>query len=132
MHKNINEVRSNTGKLSEMNWLRGFAAICVVLYHYTTRYQEVYGVIEEWSVNVPWGCGAVNTFFILSGFLTALTLRENTSVVDFVKKRAVRLYPAYWVCIILTALVTFFFLPTEFPGFDAVLINFTMLQSFWG
>ena len=119
-------------KIPELTWLRGFAAISVVLYHYTTRYYDVYGVVDKWFVNVSWGCGAVNTFFILSGFLTALTLRKNTSALCFIRKRAVRLYPTYWVCIILTTLAMLFLMPSKVVGLADLAINFTMFQGFVG
>lgn len=98
----MTEKRAHGDRLPELNWIRGIAALLVVLYHYTTRYQDVFGQSEDFAVTFPWGCGAVNVFFLLSGFLSAMTLREDTRVLDYLKKRAVRLYPAYWACLLLT------------------------------
>lgn len=73
----MQEKKNSSVKLPELNWIRGVAALLIMLYHYTTRYQEVLGHNEGWNVNFFYGCGAVNIFFILSGFLTAMTLKRR-------------------------------------------------------
>lgn len=60
-----------------LDWLRAVSMILVVLYHYTTRYQESIGHVDVWPVAVPWGCYAVNTFFILTGYLTFANLHRG-------------------------------------------------------
>ena len=119
-------------RLPELNWIRGLSAILVILYHYTTRYQSLFELDESWPLNFPWGCGAVNTFFLLSGFLTAMTFREETKFVDYAKKRLVRLYPAYWTCVILTSIVMLLAWNERFVGLPNLLVNLTMLQGFLG
>ena len=128
--KNVRQ--GSPSKYPELDWLRGVAAIFIVLYHYTTRYQEMFGIKDGWIFNVPWGCGAVNAFFLLSGFLTALTLRDDTKFTDYVKKRAVRLYPGYWTCLILTTVVVLLLWRERFVGIGGLVINLTMFQSFFG
>ena len=128
----MTEKRAHGDRLPELNWIRGIAALLVVLYHYTTRYQDVFGQSEDFAVTFPWGCGAVNVFFLLSGFLSAMTLREDTRVLDYLKKRAVRLYPAYWACLLLTGGAMLLLWRERFVGIPALLVNLTMLQSFLG
>ena len=118
-----------SNKMPELNWLRGVSAILVVLYHFTTRYQDYFGINPDWKANFPWGCAAVNVFFILSGFLTALTLKDDMKVTDYIKKRFIRLYPAYWVCIIITSVAMLLLWAERYVGIKTILINFTMLQG---
>lgn len=124
--------RSGNGRLQELNWIRGISALFIVLYHYTYQYEVSIGHLTDWPVTVPWGCGAVNVFFMLTGFLTIYALKLGSSPLQFVWKRAKRLYPAYWVCIILTSIVMAVFLPEYLRSFKVILINFTMLQNFIG
>ena len=62
--------------------LRGLSALMIVLYHYTARYMENpitdNPAKGEWMVVFPWGCAAVSTFFILSGFLIAKHIFPNS------------------------------------------------------
>ena len=56
-----------------LNVLRGISALLIVLYHYTVQYEKSIGHLVPYTVTIPWGCYAVNTFFMLSGFLTVYT-----------------------------------------------------------
>tara|TARA_R110000782_G_scaffold117364_3_gene207571 strand:- start:13446 stop:14393 length:948 start_codon:yes stop_codon:yes gene_type:complete len=70
-------------------------------------------------------------FFALSGFAIFFTLERIGSVADFIVNRVSRLFPAYWVAILLT-------LSFEYAGHIdtlkipaiSILANFTMLQGF--
>ena len=116
--------------------LRGFCALLIILYHYTARYNDVIYTTEElktnWLISVPWGSMAVVTFFMLSGFLSNVYDDNPPAIRHYVKKRVIRLYPAFLVSMIITALVTFFFYNEAFVGFKDILCNLTMLPSFLG
>lgn len=47
----------------------------------------------------------VSVFFVLSGYLVAQSLQRNPDVVRFLWRRAVRIYPALWVVVLLCAAV---------------------------
>ena len=79
-----------------------------------------------------WGCWAVSTFFILSGFLTIYNLKLNTKLWEFTKTRMARLYPAYWVCLIITTVIVNLFMERFKVSFFSLLFNVTMLQGFVG
>lgn len=121
-------------KVYGLNYIRGVCALLVMLYHYTTRYYDiVYNMSAEKNhIGLWWGCWAVSAFFILSAFLTVNNIEDNTSLSGFLKKRAVRLYPTYWVAIILTVLVTQLADSKLKVGFPIAIANFTMLQGFVG
>jgi peptidoglycan/LPS O-acetylase OafA/YrhL len=117
-------------RLSELDSLRGIAALIVVLYHYTTRYDEYYGHSIEPLFYFPFGEYGVFLIFIISGFVITLTLDSTKHWSDFLVSRASRLYPAYWMAITLTALTVWLFtLPGREVGLGATLFNFTMLQD---
>jgi peptidoglycan/LPS O-acetylase OafA/YrhL len=120
-------------RLYELDSLRGIAALTVVLYHYTTRYNEYYGHSIEPLFYFPFGEYGVFLIFIISGFVITLTLNSTKHCTDFLVSRLSRLFPAYWMAIMLTALTVWLFtLPGRQVGLMATLVNFTMLQDWLG
>ena len=120
-------------RLYELDSLRGIAALIVVLYHYTTRYDEYYGHSVEPLFYFPFGEYGVFLIFIISGFVITLTLDSTKHCSDFLVSRISRLYPAYWMAITLTALTVWLFtLPGRQVSFVATLVNFSMLQDWLG
>lgn len=93
-------------RMLEIDALRGLAAMAVVLFHYTTRLQELYPATPTALWSVPWGHYGVNLFFILSGFVIFMTLERAKQAMDFVVSRFSRLYPAYWFSLALTFVLT--------------------------
>lgn len=124
-------------KIKELNLFRGLAAIFIVLYHFTTRYNESFGHIKQpYLLNISYGYMAVAVFFILSGFLMAMKLNKEKSTKSFIKKRIVRLYPTYVVGMILTTVTLICFGGEEFSSricsFKDWLINLTMMPAYLG
>ncbi len=75
-------------RLTELDALRGFAALAVVIFHYSG---------EKNGFNL--GCMGVDLFFIISGFVILMTLERCNKPMDFVVGRFSRLYPPYWATI---------------------------------
>lgn len=96
-------------RLVELDALRGVAALSVVGFHYTTRFMDLYGTASTPSLSLPHGHYGVNLFFIISGFVIFMTLERTKSPMDFVVSRFSRLFPAYWVAVAMTFLVTYTF-----------------------
>ena len=90
-------------RLHGVDALRGVAALLVMLFHYTTRYEEKFGHLSPPAFHVSWGYLGVNLFFMISGFVIFMTLERTSRPADFLVSRFSRLFPAYWVA----ALVTF-------------------------
>jgi peptidoglycan/LPS O-acetylase OafA/YrhL len=119
-------------RLTELDVLRGLAAVGVLLFHYTVFYDRLF----HHDKSVPLfqsGAHAVNLFFIISGFVIYMTLAKTKKPMDFVVSRFSRLYPAYWCA----ALVTFVIvrtcgLPELQVGVKELLVNLTMLQRYFG
>lgn len=115
-----------------LNVLRGISALLIVLYHYTVQYDKSIGHVVPYTLTVPWGCYAVYTFFMLSGFLTVYTCKENTTASVFLKKRFFRLYPMFWICMVVTTLYMFVIMPERMPSLKQFLVNLTMMPSLLG
>jgi len=118
-------------RLKELDILRGFASLNVVVFHYTSRYRDIFH--HEYPVKYDWYFGHVGLelFFMISGFVIFMTLQKVNSVQEFSFKRLTRLYPAYWICICITLLISSFWkMPRseELTNFQ-ILMNFTMIQG---
>lgn len=118
-------------RLWALDGLRGLAALAVVAYHYLHRGPELY---PELGTSYPWldlGQYGVQLFFIISGFVIFDSARKDATKRFFVN-RAIRLYPAYWVAVILTfTVVAVFGLRGREVSVPAGLFNLTMLERFF-
>ncbi|ROV59630.1 acyltransferase [Vibrio ponticus] len=121
----------NTKRLLELDALRGLAALAVVIFHYLYRYDEIYG---HDTLNVEWsylGKYGVHLFFMVSGFVIFWTLNRIERPLDFVISRFSRLYPAYWLAVILTFGVVYIFgLPGREVDIQTAVLNFLMFQEY--
>lgn len=118
-------------RIADLDALRGLAALAVVLFHYTTRYGELYGHHGALPFALPCGHFGVQLFFGISGFVIFMTLERTRTLADFAVSRFSRLYPAYWAAMLLTGGIVLAagmhevaLSPPEFAA------NATMLQSF--
>ncbi|GAB3312282.1 acyltransferase family protein [Epidermidibacterium keratini] len=121
-----------TGRYVELDGLRGIAVIGVLLFHVTDFY-DVYvpGEKPPLPFTVPQGRFGVELFFLISGFVILATA-ERRSAREFAIARFARIYPVYWLCILITTAVV---LTSHLDGLRRqwyeVLGNLTMLQSLW-
>ncbi len=120
-------------RITELDAMRGLAALAVVLFHLTTRFDRVYGHLTHPALALPWGHYGVQFFFGLSGFVIFMTLERTRRAGDFIVSRISRLYPAYWAAVLLTTAVTMLGpLPDLRRGGGTILVNLTMLEGFAG
>lgn len=91
-----------------IDWLRGFAALAVVMFHYFHASAR-----DGWvplktdpllSLLSSYGYLGVHLFFMISGYVIMMTAQRST-LRRFAASRLSRLLPAFWVCMALTALV---------------------------
>ncbi|NOX92440.1 MAG: acyltransferase [Gammaproteobacteria bacterium] len=119
-------------RYSELDAIRGIAALMVVIYHYTIRYGEIYDYPVQPAFSFELGHFGVQLFFMVSGFVIFLTLDKTVHAADFIISRLSRLYPAYWIAVILTfSIVYLFSLPGREVGIESAIINLTMLQKWF-
>lgn len=125
-------------RLIGLDCLRGLAAIAVVIFHYGQRYAEIYNVpTPAWMEVFDIGRYGVFLFFLISGYVIFFSVSQGDHKTSnwktFLKKRIIRLYPAYWAALVFTfVLVQVFGLPGREVDFLAFLANFSMLQYFFG
>jgi peptidoglycan/LPS O-acetylase OafA/YrhL len=118
-------------RLSELDAMRGIAALCVVLYHFNCRYVEYNPAVGHLPALFGWGHIGVQIFFAISGFVISMTLARTDSVASFARARITRLFPAYWAAMAVTITVVGLGGPEKLivSPHDA-LINATMLH-YW-
>lgn len=119
-----------SSRLVEVDALRGLAAMAVVLFHYTTRFTELFQPGAKPLLSFPDGHYGVNLFFIISGFVIFMTLERTARPMDFIVSRFSRLFPAYWVAIFLTLALTHLLgLPGKLVGLGTALANMLMVHG---
>ena len=120
-------------RIQGLDYIRGVACLMVIFYHYTTRFIEIYPQYsEEWKFEMSLGYIGVSAFFLLSGYLAIGGAGKKQSLNMYIKKKIIRLYPCYWIGIILTFVVTKILLADRSVSLIEAVINLTMLQSFLG
>ena len=87
--------------INSIQFLRGFAALAVVIHHtggYVKRYFEptlLFG--DKFSI----GFAGVDLFFVISGFIIHFTsknyLNNPSKLKEYLQKRFIRVYPIYWI-----------------------------------
>lgn len=119
------------GRLTELDALRGIGALCVLIFHYSTRFHELFPQASHVPFSFPGGNYRVLLFFTISGFAIFFTLERIRTVADFVVNRFARLYPAYLIAMLCTLSIEYLAHATKLLiGPKAILVNFTMLQGF--
>lgn len=97
---------ANTNRYTVLDSYRALAALYVVCFHYFYRWSELPTTeqlipstpILSSSAVVQYGYLGVEFFFIISGFVIALTLNSTRTISDFAVKRFARLFPAMLIC----------------------------------
>ncbi|MFG2293638.1 acyltransferase family protein [Streptomyces sp. NPDC048603] len=131
--------RPRRPRLRALDGLRLIAALSVVAFHWTgvNRYPDVLlgtpqKLIPDLHRFTAYGFLGVELFFLISGFVICMSCWGKTPR-QYFTSRVVRLVPAYWVAIVLTALVVNHVTTARSMRKDLtisdVLTNFTMLQQ---
>ncbi|MEU7615774.1 acyltransferase [Micromonospora rifamycinica] len=126
-------------RLYALDGLRLVCALAVAGYHFGDSWRldgvhpPAYFLPDAAPVLI-YGFLGVEVFFLISGFVILMSSWGRT-VREFAASRAARLYPAFWACVLITAVVSTV-LPISggvpfppLPGGPDVLINLTMLAE---
>ncbi|WP_369391477.1 acyltransferase family protein [Streptomyces sp. CG1] len=124
-------------RLLALDGLRLVAALMVCLYHYVGRGGTVSAswhgspghLFPALSRAAVYGNFGVELFFVISGFVICMSSWGRT-LGDFFRSRVARLYPAYWVALVLITGASLA-LPVVVHAvrLDEFLVNLTMLQQ---
>ena len=134
------DVHPGGSRLRALDALRFAAALAVVLFHYTGRdnaswAESVRTVFPTLSRFTIYGGFGPYLFFMISGFVVLMSA-WGRSVPSFIASRVSRIYPAYWLAVIVTATVVVH--NTQLvPVWDrvtlpSVALNLTMFQHAFG
>jgi exopolysaccharide production protein ExoZ len=84
--------------VSNIQALRGIAALLVVYFHLQPVVHDAYGEREVWK----FGVAGVDIFFIISGFVMFYANRtQPNSIKRFLAARVLRIMPLYWLATLL-------------------------------
>jgi peptidoglycan/LPS O-acetylase OafA/YrhL len=102
-------------KRYELQWLRALAALEVVVWHTDLMTKG----FSSWRISevfyAPFGGIGVELFFVISGFIMVRTAPRYHSAFAFLRARALRIYPLYWIFTSL-ALLAYFINPAWQQG----------------
>lgn len=108
---------------------------CVLLLHHVNFTQDYLWTVLHRFFN-PYTTGfdqviqkfAVGGFLFLSGYKLALS-KKSSSIIDFAKRRIYRIYPLYFVALLLFSFTAYPYLTQEFPSIPNFIIHALCLQS---
>jgi peptidoglycan/LPS O-acetylase OafA/YrhL len=126
---------SGEQRIASLDGLRGIAITGVVLYH----------AYVHWAAVVPWGNAfsgkpwfaygglGVQLFFMISGFVIALTLRRCSSMREFILRRWLRLFPAMAIVSLLVFCTAWIFpeRPLGQPSLRDLLPGLLFIEAEW-
>lgn len=117
-------------KYDSIQALRAFASVAVVLHHVVAIVGETLGRPLLYAVFQS-GFGAVDLFFVISGFIITLTsvkhMGQPAALPAYARKRLVRVYPIYWL-VALTLMAGVGLAATYRPSLVAVPYPFSPLN----
>lgn len=116
-------------RLYTLDYLRGFAALGIMLYHYLAW---AYQIFDASTTLGRIGVYGVSIFYVLSGLTLNVVYRDKMNnlaqVKDFFTKRIFRIYPLLWIATIIATMFIIFH--GEMPGRMKFLLNITGLFGF--
>jgi peptidoglycan/LPS O-acetylase OafA/YrhL len=87
--------------LKSIHYTRGFAALLVVMFHFSFMY---IGKVEPFNTVFLNGGFGVDLFFLISGFIITYVTEKKTQASDFFLKRFFRIYPLFLFILIISSL----------------------------
>lgn len=122
-----------TRRLYEIDILRFLSACFVIFFHYTLSVHNQFNqyLIDNRSLNsiFLFGNFGVVLFFVISGFVILMSA-QNCKPLDFIKARALRLYPAFVPICILSWIAGTLFITDYNVSFKSFLLNLTLVGTF--
>ena len=119
-------------RIAVLDIYRSLAILSVALFHYGIKYFEFNPNSIHKSLNIfKHGHYGVSFFFVISGFVILMSLEKVKGIKDFYKRRFIRLFPAFWISVLLTSLSMNVFLADHeiTAGLLDTLLNLTMMPS---
>lgn len=114
-------------RIEQLTFTRFIAAIAIVIFHYgdgSFLFNNSYVSFIFKQANI-----GVSYFFLLSGFVMIIAYNNNKKInfITYLKNRFARVYPVYFLAIVVTLLIFFF---KDISLID-LFLNVTMLQAWF-
>ncbi len=126
----INKPKSK--RILELDALRAISCLNLLLFHFTYVYANKYGFETPLGFAFPYGKYGVQLFFMLSGFVNAMTFVGKRSAKDFLFARAIRIFPSYWLVILINVFLLSHLPLFDVPSTDATVANLTTMPRLFG
>lgn len=121
-------------RVPELDAVRAMAALNLMLFHFTHVYSVKYGFTSSLGFEYSYGKYGTQLFFLLSGYVNAMTLLGKSQPLDFLAARTIRIVPTYLLVLGMN-LVLLLFLPFTLHGRYStaqVLANLTLIPKLLG
>lgn len=129
-----NSVVQRSSRVPELDAVRAIAALNLMLFHFTHVYSVKYGFTSPLGFEYSYGKYGTQLFFMLSGYVNAMTLLGKRQPLDFLAARTIRIVPTYLLVIGMN-LGLLLFLPFTLRGNYSgaqVLANLTLIPNLLG
>lgn len=116
----------------QIEGLRGLTILIVMIYHIFYRYFQLYSDAKIDALQY-WGSIGVMIFFMISAYYLGSEAENNFSLIQYLKKKLLRLWPGYVIAITITYIFThLFFLPERTVGIKDYLLNLFFVSGYIG
>jgi|TARA_B110000261_G_scaffold162279_1_gene205526 peptidoglycan/LPS O-acetylase OafA/YrhL len=116
-------------RTNNFDLLRILAALQVVIFHGSEHLGINTKVIHLFNDHFLSLFPGVPIFFFISGFLIFASLKRNhTNLKGYFLNRSLRIFPALWVCVVISTIILFL----EYPSNSVSLISINTLIWFFG
>lgn len=119
-------------RILELDALRAISCLNLLLFHFTYVYANKYGFETPLGFSFPYGKYGVQLFFMLSGFVNAMTFVGKRSAKDFLFARAIRIFPSYWLVILINVLLLGQLPLFHAPSTGETVANLTTMPRLFG
>ena len=135
--------KPSNNRNTQIDALRGLAALTVMLYHYTYWFgkgeyaglMKLDAFLTRPFLSIHWGAIGVPLFFMISGYVMTSSAQRQKSVVQFLRNRFARLYPLFAISLSLSFLaywVSNLTRHVSVPVMPSFLLNVTMTPKLLG